>query len=90
MKNFILLSILLLTISFSQFPYLSVMDKHVLVNFDNNFEPHLDIFTGDLPYVISYNDEEGLEFYLKLYTMFYMLPQDTNVYVKLGKYLQIG
>ncbi len=66
------------------------MQKHVILNFDSNLQPNLDIFTGDLPYVISYNKEEGFEFYLKLYMMFYMLPQEINSYIKLGKNIEIG
>ncbi len=86
----VLTILLLATITFGITPYLSLMNKHVLICSDGSLKPYFDIFTGDLPYIVSYNQNEGLAFYLKLYMMFYMLPQETNTYIKFGKYPQIG
>ncbi len=89
-KIILMLIILILAISFSEFPYLSLMEKHVFVEFDSQFIPGLDIFTGALPYIVSYNNEESLSFYLKLYAMFYMLPQELNFYIKFSKNPEFG
>jgi glycerophosphoryl diester phosphodiesterase len=66
------------------------MEKHVLFEIDSQFTPSLNVFTGDLPYIISYNNEEGLSFYLKLYAMFYMLPQELNFYIKFSENPECG